>query len=266
MFKSKRWTVALGLLGLALVLGACTTPEAETIIQTVVVEVGGEMVVVTVTPEPVAEEEKVMVVCQGQEPDTLYVYGGDMLAAANFQEAIYDGSGAGLGGEGGIDQNTYGYEATFLEKIPSLADGDAVINSVTASAGDSVADHEGNPVTLEEGVRIRPAGCNGDDCELDYAGGDVEMDQMVVDFTMKPGLTWEDGVPVTSADSVYAYNLQAEPDTPASTFGIDRTFSYEANGETGTVWTGIPGWIDSSRARISRRSWLYFRPHERIAG
>ena len=244
MPKSKLWLFGLTLLAFGLVLGACATPEAETIVQTV--EVAGETMVVTATPAPAVEEEKTMVVCQGQEPDTLYVYGGDMLAAANIQEAIYDGTGTNFGSEGGIDTNTFGYDATFLTKVASLADGDAVINSVTASEGDAVADHEGNPVTLEAGVRIRPAGCNTDDCEVDYEGGDVDMDQMVVEFEMKPGLTWEDGVPVTSSDSVYAYNLKADPDTPDTKFGTDRTFSYVANGDLGTTWTGIPGWIDST--------------------
>lgn len=245
MLKSNRWMVTLGVLALGAILVGCTTPEAETIIQTVEVDVAGETIVVTAAPEPEVEGEKTMIICQGQEPDTLYLYGGDMLASAQIQEAIYDGTG-GRGDTGGIDLNTFGYHETFLEKIPSLSDDDAVINAVTASEGDTVADHEGNPVTLEEGVRIRPAGCSGDDCELDYAGGDVEMDQMVVDFTMKPGLTWEDGTPATSSDAVFAYNLNLDPDTPESKFNVERTASYEANGDLGTVWTGIPGWIDST--------------------
>ena len=244
MPKSNRWILAVGLLVLAGVIGACQpAAEPETIVQTVVV--GGETIVVTATPEPVAEEEKIMVVCQGQEPDNLYVYFTDMLASGNIFEAIYDG-GSASGSEGGIDGNTYGYQATFLEKLPSLADGDAVINAVTASEGDTVADHEGEPVTLEAGIRIRPAGCNGDDCEIDYEGGEVQMDQMIVQHTMKPGLTWEDGTPVTSADSVYAYDLLADPDTPETKFGVLRTTAYEAIGDLTTQWTGIPGWLDST--------------------
>ncbi len=244
MHRSNQRMLTLGLLVLGGILVACQpAAEPETIVQTV--EVAGETIVVTATPEPVAEEEKTMVVCQGQEPDNLYVYFTDMLASGNIFEAIYDG-GSAEGSGGGIDGNTYDYQPTFLEKLPSLADGDAVINAVTVSAGDTIADHEGEPVTLEEGVRIRPAGCNGDDCEIDYEGGDVEMDQMVVQHTMKPGLTWEDGTPVTSADSVYAYDLLADPDTPETKFGVLRTTTYEAIGDLTTQWTGIPGWLDST--------------------
>jgi len=127
----KRLMVVLGaLVVMSMVLSACATPTPATVVETVIVpkevEVEKEVeVVVTATPEPEAPAgPKTLVVCLGQEPDTLYLHGTDMLAAAHIQEAIYDGP---------IDNRTYAYQPVIIEKLPSLEDGDAVINAVTAS-------------------------------------------------------------------------------------------------------------------------------------
>ena len=85
---------------------------------------------------------RTLVICLGQEPDTLYPYGGSMLAASQVLEAIYDGP---------FDSRTFAYQPIILEKLPSLADGDAVINTVSVSDGDMVVDNDGNPSTLRRG-------------------------------------------------------------------------------------------------------------------
>jgi ABC-type transport system substrate-binding protein len=197
---SKKLMVVLGaIVVLSLALSACATPTPQTIIQTVEkevvktveVEVTKEVIKevtkeVMVTPEPEPVGPKTLVVCQGQEPDTLYAYGGSMLASSHIQEAVYDGP---------IDARTYGYQAVTLEKLPSFADGDAVLETVTVQAGDMVVDNDGNAVELAEGVKIRPSGCLAEDCAVEYAGGEVEMDQIVATFKMIAGLTWSDGTP-----------------------------------------------------------------------
>jgi len=183
MFRTKNLFLAMSLLMIAsFVLAACqpaATPEVVTKVETVVVtvEVAGESVeiIVTTTPEPTAEpvvEERTLVVCMGQEPETLFNYGGSMLAQASVLEAVYDGP---------FDNRSYDYQAVILEKIPSLADGDAVITPVEVNAGDTVADDGGNPVTLAADVVYRPSGCTSADCALTYAEGDgaVMMDQLV---------------------------------------------------------------------------------------
>jgi len=84
---------------LALALAACTPTEVvKTVVVTQEVVTEGETViqevVVTATPEPEVPTEaapRTLVVCMGQEPDTLYVNGGNMLAASQVQQAIYDG-------------------------------------------------------------------------------------------------------------------------------------------------------------------------------
>lgn len=241
------------LLVLSMVLSACATPTPETIIETVVVEKTVEVekevektveveVVATPTPEP--EEPagpKTMVVCMGQEPDTLYPYGGDMLAASHIQQAVYDGEEWGGG-----DSRTYAFQPVILTKLPDLADDDAAIEVVTVQAGDTVVDDAGDPVELAEGMMVRPSGCNSSDCAVEFTGDPIEMDQMVVTFQLVDNLTWSNGDPLTADDSVYGFELNADPDTPTSRFTVERTASYEATSDTSLVWTGLPGYIDST--------------------
>jgi peptide/nickel transport system substrate-binding protein len=196
-----------------------------------------------VPPTPVPTDEppppKTLVICQGQEPDTMYIYGGSMLAASHVQNAMYDGP---------IDGRSFGYQAVILEKLPALQDGDAVINTVTVSEGDMVVNNVGDPEELTPDVTvIRPAGCYTEDCEVTYAGGDVEMEQMVVTFQMLDGIMWADGTPTLASDSAYAYSLYMDPDTPTpSRYLGERTANYEATGDLTTVWTGLPGYRDST--------------------
>ena len=123
----------------------------------------------TSTPTPTPPKE--FTICQAEEPNTLFIYGGPSRVAYNVLEAIYDGP---------IDNRSFGYQGVIFEKLPSLADGDAVINTVTVNEGDSIVAADTSPSTLEAGMVIRPAGCNAADCEITYEGGAVEMDQMVV--------------------------------------------------------------------------------------
>ncbi len=244
---SKKLMYILGLLVIAsMVLAACApaaTPEkvVETVIVTVEGKPGETVVqVVTPTPEPVAMPDT-LVICMGQEPETLYPYGGSMLAMSSVLESVYDGP---------IDARSFDYQAVILEKLPSLADGDAVIQQVTVKEGDKVVDADGNPVELQvtsdtftQTIMIKPSGSTE---AVPYEGGEVTLDQMVVTFKMLPDLKWSDGEPLTAADSVYSFNLAADPDTPSSKYAIERTASYEALDEVTLQWTGLPGYKDAT--------------------
>jgi peptide/nickel transport system substrate-binding protein len=246
--------LALSLVALvALALAACTPTEVvKTVVVTQEVQVAGtpviQEVVVTATPEPVAPTEaapRTLVVCMGQEPDTLYPYGGNMVADVNVQNAYYDGP---------YETNTFDYQPVIYEKLPNLADGDAVINKVPVAAGDTVVDNDGNPATLTAktadapGTMVRPAGCRAADCAVEYDGTNVtEMDQMQATFKLKPGILWSDGTPLTSADFVYAFSLYMDPATPvASRYNGEHTASYVGTDDTTIVWTGLPGFFDAS--------------------
>jgi peptide/nickel transport system substrate-binding protein len=245
---SKKLMVVLGaIVVLSLVMSGCVTPTPETIVETVIVEKTVEVetvvektVEVMVTPEPTAEPvagPKTLVICMGQEPDNLYPPAGDMLASSHIREAVYDGP---------YDTRTYAYQPVILEKMPSLQDGDAIIQVVTVQEGDMVVDAGGNVVELAVDTPMKPAGCMADDCIVAFDGAPMEVDQMVVTFKFLAGLQWSNGDPLTADDSVYSFELYADPDTTSSKYTIERTVSYEAMDDVTTVWTGLPGLIDST--------------------
>ena len=241
----KTSSITLGaLMALSLLISACATPTAERVVETVVhtvevvktVEVVEESTPVPTPEEPESVEPDTMVVCIGEEPDTLYWFGGSIQpTASHIHEAIYDGP---------IDNRTYTHQPVILRKLPSFEDGDAVINTVTVQEGDIVINDRDEFVELVPGEVVRPAGCRSTACAIEFDGTPIEMDQMAVTFKLLEGITWSDGEPLTADDSVYGFELQADPDTLASRYLIGRTASYEAIDETTTVWAGLPGFID----------------------
>ncbi len=181
---------------------------------------------------------RALTVCLGQEPNSLYPFGTLNSAARSVLGAIYDGP---------IDTFTNGYQAVILEKIPSIENGDAQVAQVNVKRGDSVVDSAGNLDLLDYGVTVLPSGCAEDACAVKYNGQtDLKMDQMVATFRLRPGLTWSDGSPLTSADSVFAFKLASDKDTPGSKFTIDRTSAYEAIDPKSVQWWGVPGFMDAA--------------------
>jgi peptide/nickel transport system substrate-binding protein len=187
--------------------------------------------------EPPSEQAGMLTICMGSEPDSLYLYGSSMLAAHHVREAIYDGP---------IDTNSYDYQPVILEKLPSLADGDATIRSVRVENGQTVVNDQGQPTTLQPGVRVRPTGCHSSECGLAFDGTPLEMEQMVVTFTLRPGLRWSDGEPLTAYDSVYSYELARDPDTPNDKQQEALTARYAVLDDSSTIWMGLPGYRDSA--------------------
>ncbi len=188
------------------------------------------------TPTPLP---RVLNVCLGSEPDSLYPYDATSYAARLVLEAIYDGP---------IDTVDYTYQPIILEKIPTFADEDAVLEVVHAKAGDRVIDSAGKVVTLKEGVRIRPAGCRADDCAITFDGTSQAMDRLRVMFKLKPEVYWADGEAVTAQDSVYSFNLARDPNTVKGKWLELRTESYVAQDDLSVVWTSVPGYIDPAFA------------------
>ncbi len=194
----------------------------------------------TPTPEPTLTATPVpprqLTVCLGQEPASLYPLDNPSSAARSVLAAVYDGP---------MDTNSYGVQAVILEHLPSIENGDAQLFSKSVYIGDEVVDASGTPVTLAVGVKIRPAGCHSDACVIEYDGtSEIQMDQMQVTFNLLPGLTWSDGEPLTAGDSVYAYQVTADPASSGSKYLVNRTRSYEAADETTIQWWGKPGFID----------------------
>jgi peptide/nickel transport system substrate-binding protein len=173
------------------------------------------------------------------DQESLYPYSANDISISILTQAIYDGP---------IDSRSYAYQPVILKKLPSLADGDAELIPIDVAAGERVVDVDRNPLDLEAGVRVRPSGCQADECVIEYDGtSTLQMDQLVVHFELLPGLLWSDGVPLTSSDSVYSFNLQSHPDTPVGLKPvIERTASYLALDEVTTEWRGLPGYMDST--------------------
>lgn len=272
MHSRKRALLALFVLTSLMLLTACQTKTEEVLVTQIVTEqhtiVEREtiferetiIVEVTPTPEPTPEVPRTLVICQGQEPETLYIYSGSTLAARNVQAAIYDGP---------IDSRTFAYQPVILPKLPSLTDGDAVIETVTVETGDLVVDDNGDPFMLEVGVLVRPAGCYGSDCAVEFDGNPLEMEQMVVTFRLQAGILWSDGEPLTAHDSVYSFEVLKDLDTPANKYTVERTASYEALDDHTTVWTGLPGYRDPQYmvnfwSPLPEHVWGEFTPLELI--
>ena len=213
-----------------IIITACLTPQLQEATSTPPVT---QLPIITT---PASNPTSALTVCLGQEPNTLYPYGAPNAAARSVLAAIYEGT---------IDTVSYEYQPVILTQIPSLENGDAQIVRTEVQAGGQVVDADGNPVTLAAGMRVRPSGCRNDDCSLTFDGVTVlEMDQMVVTFRMRPDLTWADGTPLTADDSVYAFELGADPEVMNNPYLIARTQTYEAADEKTLQWWGIPGFID----------------------
>ena len=191
----------------------------------------------TSSPTPTPLPAKELVVCLAAEPESLYLYshGSDAAIATgnHIAHGLYENLYTTL---------SYDYQAQGVEKLPALADGDAVINTVDVNAGDTIVNASGEVARLSAGVHF----INAEGALVTYGGeGAVQMQQMVVDFTFKP-LVWSDSVPVTADDSVFSYQVAADVATPGDKSKIERTASYEASGDLGVRWTGLPGYMDTT--------------------
>jgi peptide/nickel transport system substrate-binding protein len=227
--------LALLALGVALPLGAAacasqpSTPpeqaepeapvvEEATAIPTVSVE-GTGMTEDVMAFEPASPGGE-LVIGQGQEPDTLYLWGGSMLAGSHIQNNLYDGPIEGL---------SYDYQAVILEQLPKIENegSGATLETVTVAAGDQYVDPESQEVVT--------------------ATAEVaDLQQITARFKIREGVTWQDGTPVTADDSVFSQGLACHPDSPTSKFTCERTASYTKVDDSTVEWKGLPGFTDQT--------------------
>jgi peptide/nickel transport system substrate-binding protein len=202
-----------------------TVEVTRIVVETEVVEVTPES---EIPPQPAKE----MVICLAGEPPSLYPYSSLRLSlnTTHLLHAIYENMYTTL---------SFDYQARGVEKLPSLADGDAAMVPVQANEGDIVLDINGEVVILQEEVTVR----NADGAAVDFAGEPITMLQLSAEFSLKP-LVWSDGRPVTADDSVYSFELAADPTTPVPKFLVERTAEYSAQDENNIRWVGIPGYLD----------------------
>lgn len=195
-------------------------------------------------PTVEAPPPKTLVICLRDEPESLYIYSQAYLYGPASQEAsvilqaLYDGP---------FDVRGFQVDPVILESMPDLDTGlGARVETVSVSEGDVYL----NPLTLQAenlavGKAYLPAGCSDSTCTKTYSGGEVEMARMVVEFHLLPDLRWEDGEPLTAADSVFSFQVDGQAATPSTKYLIDRTSEYTAVDERTVRWTGIPGFLDA---------------------
>lgn len=190
----------------------------------------------TATPEP--PPPRVLTICLGEEPGSLFIYGEASESAKNVRQAIYDGP---------YDILNYDVQPVILESKPSLANGLAVLEPLQVEPGEVIVDSRGVLTNLDEGTLYLPTGCTGGDCAQTFTGTEaVTMDQLVVRFKLHSGLQWSDGAPLTAADSVYSYEVARELFPRVRSELIRHTSSYQAVDETTVEWRAVPGYLDST--------------------
>jgi len=189
-------------------------------------------------------------ICLGQEPESLYAYGTSSLAAESVLNAIYDGP---------FETRNHLSNPVILEKIPSVENGDVVLQPVDVKVGDVVVDADGNLVALAAGVKVFPYGCTSSECVIAWDGASLlQLNQIVVTYKLKPGLKWSDGQTLTAADVVFSYKLASDPDTPVSKDSIDQTVSYKALDDRSVQWVGKPGLVTLN---LTHYFWLPLPQH-----
>ena len=161
-----------------------------------------------------------LIIGQGQEPETLYRYGGSMLAMTHITNSFYDGPIEGL---------TYDYQPVILTQLPKLE------NEGSGASLDLVAVEEGAQYVDPETQEVVTATETVED-----------LPQLTVNFEYVDGLTWEDGTKVSADDSVWSYDLSCDPDTATSKFLCERTESYSVVDEKTVQWKGLAGYTDQT--------------------
>jgi peptide/nickel transport system substrate-binding protein len=195
----------------------------------------------TASPTPTPTPPKILAVCLWQEPESLFVYGDASTSARAVRQAIYDGP---------YDIVNYAIQPVILQKVPSLADGDARLEPVEVKPGDTLVDSGGNLNLLSEGVIYLPSGCRDASCALSYTGSEpVTMDQLAVRFGLREGVLWSDGAPITARDSVYSFEVAQALYPQVQADLLQRTSDYQALDERSVEWRGIPGYLDPLYAR-----------------
>ncbi len=211
-----------------LVLSACS---AENNLRVVIPE-QRDAPVPTVLPQPIPE--RVLSICLGDEPGSLFLYGDQSLSARIIRQAIYDWT---------VDENQSLIHSAAISEIPSLANGMVALAEIEVSDGERIVDAYGNLTILSRGTVYRPAGCADPSCwETFDQSGSVIMDQLSVDFSLRTDLIWSDGTPVTPEDSLFSFQTASLVYGARGPKNLIYSSSYRISEEGNLRWTGIPGY------------------------
>jgi peptide/nickel transport system substrate-binding protein len=232
----KNLAIAALLLGLAACNGGGLIAETPPVFSTPPEAFSPVPLQATEASIPTPPPARLLTICLYHEPRSLFFYEAISASEQSVLAAIYDGP---------IDVKDFSPWPVILEKLPSLADGDAILQPVEVGRGDLIVDGNGNQANLGDGVLYRPSGCTEQACALTYSGTDpVQMDQLVLYFKLLPDLMWSNGTPLTATDSVYSYEVAKSLYPSALPEQVSRTASYKAQDELSVEWKGLPGFMD----------------------
>ena len=187
------------------------------------------------TPLPSPVPERILSICLGEEPRSLFVYGDQSLSARIIRQAIYDGP---------VDQIGSGFVPVILEEIPSQENGLVEIVQKEVFPGERIVDARGNITLLGSGVVFRPTGCADQECwEIFEGQTSVTLDQVAISYNLKSGILWSDGTPVTAEDSRFSYQTASLIYGDFGPSQLRYTESYELGEEQDLIWKGLPGFL-----------------------
>jgi peptide/nickel transport system substrate-binding protein len=229
---------AILLAGLVVACNAPTQPAVTPSVSPVVdIKPSATMTIVTPTPtdQATAIPPRVLTVCLGQEPRSLFLYQAVSPAERSVLQALYDGP---------VDALKDGYHPVILSHTPSLDDGSVAQAVVDVAPGSDMVDASGEVAILQAGTRYYPAGCTETSCVQAYQGDQpVQMTQLTIKYDLLPGLTWSDGAALTADDSVYSYEV-AGAVFSVGQGRLDVTASYQAIDAQTIEWRGLPGMLN----------------------
>jgi peptide/nickel transport system substrate-binding protein len=240
----------LYMLVIGLVLSGCdvvtATPPIGIPEQTQAVTLTAAPTNIPNTPPPTpAPEPRLLTICTGLEPGSLFIFGGSGGSARNIWEAIYDGP-----------FDVYGFQIhpVIFENLQN--DGyELAFEPVEVQPGEPIIDSSGKWTTLTSGVIYRPSECLSPDCAQTYTGTETAlMDRLVIRYKLLDGLQWSDGSPLTARDSVYGYTIANSIYPAYRPETIDSTHSYQALDELTIEWQSIPG------LQNARYDFFFFHP------
>lgn len=177
----------------------------------------------TEAPAAGSGDEKTIIIGYNQFPDTLYQLASQASITSQVTQFFQPGC---------ITLLDYEFQPVCFDELPSLENGGLVSTTVTINAADVSAE---KPVLIGGEVIT-------DSAAITEA---LQLVQLSATWTLKDGIQWQDGTPMTADDFVFTYQMQKDPATPVATrFTTDRTVALEKVDDKTIKWTGIPGFVD----------------------
>ena len=125
-----------------------------------------------------------------------------------------------------IERVGYAWQARLVERVPTAASGDVVTQAIQLTDGMRYVDGLGSVLT--------------------YAGpAEMALPQLVVTFTLRSGLKWSDGEPVSAQDALLGYHLAQSSSAGRWRQLAERTSRFVAVGDRVLRWEGLPGYLST---------------------